>query len=155
MISKIKLLSATGILILLLSACDKKAEDQIACTLSVRVLLLNFNVIDAATQQDLYFSNNPRFSTREIYLFKQTDQSRRDTIRPNVTRLGSSRYFSIPIGYEPESTFILKAGNLPENTVTYQVSKTGTICTDYQLKQVMFNGTEVKVNDGGVYTFFK
>lgn len=152
---KIKLLSIIGVALFLLSACVKKEEEHLACALSVRVLLLNFKVVDAATQQDLYFSNSPRFSTREIYLFKAADQARKDTIRPNVMRMGSSQYFSVPIGYEPEYTFILKAGILPDATVTYQVKKTETVCTEYQVKQVIFNGAVAKANNSGVYSFLR
>jgi hypothetical protein len=142
-------------MLLILSACAKKEEDGIACAFSIRVLLLNFNVVDAVTQQDLYFSSKPRFDTKDIYIFKKEDVSHKDTIRPNVMGVGNNRYFSIPLGYESEYTFILKTGNLTDNTVTYQVGKTETVCPDYQVKQVSFNGTAVKANDSGVYTFLR
>jgi hypothetical protein len=154
-IKSMKWLLAISLTGLWLSACTKKEEDRIACAFSVRVLILNFNVVDAATQQDLYFSNNSRFSTKDIYIFKKEDISRKDTIRPNVMGVGDNRYFSIPLGYESEYTFILKTGNLTDNTVTYQVGKTETVCPNYQVKQVSFNGTVLKANDSGIYTFPK
>jgi hypothetical protein len=148
-----RLVVMMAFIVFMLSACAKKEEDRIACALSVRVLLLNFNVVDAATQQDLYFSGNPRFSAKDIYIFRKEDASRKDTIRPNVMGVGNNRYFSIPLGYESEYTFILKTGNLADNAVTYQVGKTETVCTNYQIKQVSFNGTVVKASDSGIYTF--
>jgi hypothetical protein len=152
---KVKLSSSIGFVLLLLSACVKKEEEKLACVLSVRVLLLNFNVVDASTQQDLYFSANPRFSTKDIYFFKKADQSRRDTIRPNIVGVGNNRYFSIPLSYNPEETFILKTGNLTENNVAVRISKTENVCTDYQVEQVTFNGSLINAGNNGVYTLSK
>ena len=142
-------------IVLMLSACAKKEEDRIACVLSVRVLLLNINVVDAATQQDLYFSNNPRFSTKDIYIFRKGDQSRKDTIRPDVVTEGNNRFFRMLIGYGPEDTYILKTGNLTDNIIVTKIGKTETVCSDYLVEQVTFNGSVVKAKDSRVYTFLR
>lgn len=140
-------------IVFMLSACAKKEEDRIACALSVRVLLLNFNVVDAATQQDLYFSNNPRFSIKDIYIFRKEDVSRKDTIKPDVVTEGNNRYFRMVIAYGPENTYILKTGNLTDNSIVTKIGKTEEVCSFYQVEQVTFNGSVVKGNDRGVYTF--
>lgn len=123
-----------------ISGCSKSDSTINVCTLQVNPISINFNVVDKATNQDLYFSSSPRFQTKDLYFFKKKDLIRKDTIRPTIT--GTSRYFQYASDYASlQDTLVLKIGNLSENTLIYTIQKTDSECPNYKLGTIMFNGS--------------
>ena len=121
--------------------CSKN-DATYGCSAQVSPIIINFNVLDKATNQDLYFSSNARFQTKELYFFKKKDAARKDTIRPTITGTGANRYFQYTSDYTSfQDTLVLKTGNLPENTLIYTIQKTDGDCPNYKLGTVSFNSS--------------
>lgn len=137
-----------------ISGCSKNSDTN-NCTLQVNPIVINFNVVDKATNQDLYFSTSPTFQTKNLYFFKKKDIARKDTIRPIITGQGTARFFQYNIDYTSlQDTLILKTGNLPDNTLIYTAQKTDTTCPNYNLTTVNFNGS-VLTPSSNKYQFLK
>lgn len=125
-----------------ISSCSKNDSVTNNCTAQVNPIIINFNVLDKATNQNLYFSPNPRFQTKDLYFFKKIDVARKDTIRPIITGSGTSRYFQYASDYTSlQDTLVLKTGNLSDNTLVYTIEKTDNKCPNYKLATVNFNGS--------------
>ncbi len=157
MIKYAKQLLALALTNVVLLACTKKQDDgSYGCTTQLRQASLKFKVLDASTRQDLFFSDNPRLPIKDAYFFRRSDKSRKDTIRPIVMGAGDSRFFMYDVDFNTKiDTLVLKTGNLPDNLITYQVSKVETPCPDYRFNQLTFNGTLLKGDNYGVYLFSK
>ncbi len=139
---------------LLFSACIK--NDGKVCSIMPSPKPVNFNVVDASTRQDLFFSANPQFALKDLYFFRRADKSRKDTIRPEVLGSGNSRYFRYDLSnIAPKDTLYVKVGNLPDAILVYHTIPTGRPCTADLFDKLFFNGLVVKPNEGGVYVFVR
>lgn len=131
-----------AVIITLLFSCSKNGKDSVNCTLQLNPIKINFNVLDKTTNEDLYFSSNPRFQTKDLYLFNKKDVARKDTIRPAITGSGTTRSFQYIVDYSSlQDTLILRTDDLSDNTLIYTIQKTNGDCPNYKLINVIFNGS--------------
>lgn len=138
-----------------ITSCSKNNTETKNCTLQLNPININFNVVDKNTNQDLYFSSNPRFQTKDLYFFRKTDVARKDTIRPTITGTGVERSFQYTFQYTSfQDSVILHTGNLSDNTISYAVKKTDDVCTQYKVSTVSSNGSTL-IPSSGKYIFVK
>jgi hypothetical protein len=140
---------------ILLSGCSKSdSEDtRLACTNQIQSAYMNFNVVEAGTGQDLFFSNDPQYSTSQVGFFKIKDKLFKDTIKPEIIGSGTARYFKISIeNVKPKDTLVmtlpLSRRDFPADMITYTIKKTVGRCPEYVLDKAEFNKAEIMQIDG-------
>ncbi|MDB5090796.1 MAG: hypothetical protein JWR09_4790 [Mucilaginibacter sp.] len=131
-------------------SCNKNIEQQQpGCDLVMLATVIPFNVLDASTGQDLFFSSSPRYQTSSLYFFSIKDKTRKDTIRPAVVETGAGGVFTIPFNYNvPQDTLLMKVATNPDDVIIYTRKKGTDACAAYMLDKVFFNGTQITSNQG-------
>lgn len=136
--------SLLAFILILNVSCSRNEDYSRNCSFQLSPIKVNFNLVDKTTNEDLFFTSNARFSTKDLYLFKKKDVARKDTIRPSITGSGTNRSFQYVADYYPlQDTLILKTGNLPDNLLILTSEKTTSGCTNYKLSSVSFNGATI------------
>ena len=137
--------------LLLLQSCEKKGagEEITICPAFIPPAYADFKVVSAQTNEDLFFSNQPRYKVNDLYFFKIQDILRKDTIRPDVLGAGAARYFKIRlVNTSLRDTLVLKIADLPDDRFIYTLKKTEEPCPNYGLDKAFLNNKELAIDDG-------
>lgn len=136
-------------ILVLLASCSKNDDDQLGCLTIYRPLTLNINVIDSETDEDLFFSEDPKLGVGDIYFFRSFDVSRKDTIRPSIEWAGNPPFFRIsPDPTRQIDTLNLKIGGFAEDKLVIMMDKTQERCPEISIDQVYLNGERLSEDKG-------
>lgn len=138
-------------ILILLVSCSKNDDDQFGCLTIYRPLTLNINVIDSETDEDLFFSEDPKLGVGDIYLFRSSDKSRKDTIRPSIEWAGNPPVFKIsPDPARQIDTLNLKVGGFVEDRLVIMMKKSQERCPEITIDQVYLNGERLSEENGRI-----
>jgi hypothetical protein len=141
------------LVVLLGSACTKSEPGIIACTLEFRQANMNFNVVDASTGKDLFFSDNPKYTVDQIGFFKTKDKLFKEPRKPQVIGSGTQRYFRMYIdNFAPKDTLLMKlpipGGNETADVFSYTIKTSKEPCPSSVLDKAKLNGVDVVETNG-------
>ncbi|ANI90466.1 hypothetical protein A9P82_14930 [Arachidicoccus ginsenosidimutans] len=107
-----------GLVVALFLFSCKKDNKEILCTAIGHAPQLMFNFIDKTTSQDLFFSDNPKYTKDQlkVYIFVplENNVTQKDTLP--VTVYSSSKYFATPIPSFTD-TFYMQIADLSIDTL--------------------------------------
>jgi len=152
------LLIVTSLLAALIACTKSSTDEQVFCPAVVLPVYLNFNVTDANTGKDLFFSaDQPQRPTSQLCFFKTKDKLFKDTIRPQVIGTGTARHFMVQMSAKAKDTLIMKFDSpekLPIDVLSVETKMSKESCPQLVLDKVFWNNTEV-VKTNGKLTFPK
>lgn len=138
-----------------IAGCSKSdgGDKIIACTLQIQPAIVSFNIVEASTGRDLFFSNNPTHTTSQLCFLAKRDKMYTDTVKPEVIGTGTARYFKMGINnIRLKDTLIMKLPispeSLPSDILAYTIKKTDDKCPQYVLDKAFFNNEEVAQING-------
>jgi hypothetical protein len=136
-------------------SCIKDNKEQpIGCE-PRPLVVLPFNVLDASTKQDLFFSATPRYAISSLYLFRKKDKARKDTIRPIIFGPDTNRVFTVPVtNGVAQDTLLMHVGTNPDDVIIYTIKNQISECSSLTLDKVFFNGTQI-ISSEGRFNFTK
>lgn len=147
--STIKSVLALSLSATVLISCAKKSDIITGCTLVIRPVHLNFNVVESSTGQDLFFSATPILGLKEVYFFKTKDVNRKDTIRPAIEGTGTGRTFKLQLdNTKLQDTLIMKVGNRPEDKLVSKFKNSEEVCPNPIIDKILVNDLELTANQG-------
>lgn len=110
------------------------------CLTVIAPAYLKFNVVDKNSGQDLFFSAAPKYQITKLFLFKKSDKTRKDTIRPDVIGSGTTRYFKLSVNNGVKrDTLVFKIANNPDDELINTFKLSADRCPQYVLDNVYFN----------------
>ncbi|RQO74779.1 hypothetical protein DBR43_05180 [Pedobacter sp. KBW06] len=95
------------LLVVIGSGC-RKSDPVTFCSMQIKYSSMNFNVVDASTGKDLFFSDNPKYTPDQIGFFKKNDKLFKEGWKPEVIGSGTARYFTVILGAESVDTLLMK-----------------------------------------------
>lgn len=131
----------------LVTGCEEERDKQVeGCTLSLQTVVLNFRIVDKATDKDLFFTSPATYSTNQLVISTSSNQQR--LVDTNTSASGE-KYFSFPVGSSSSTdTFNFKIGNNAAVPVSITITSDGkSFCPTYFVSKVEYNGiteTDVK-----------
>lgn len=144
----LKFVIAIFISISVVSCMKDDKEQPIGCE-PAPVLSIPFNVLDASTGQDLFFSASPRYQTSSLYFFRKKDQARKDTIRPMIWGTGANRVFGVQVTNAiTQDTLLMKIAANPDDVIIYNTKNGTGECPYLIFDKVLLNGTLLTANQG-------
>lgn len=137
------------------SSCLKNpAEQPLGCE-PAPPLVLAFNVLDAGTGQDLFFSSSPRYPVSNLYFFRKKDQVRKDTIRPAIVEIGTTRIFTLAVtNLVGQDTLLMRIFSNPDDQIIYSMKNGTGECPYLTFDKVLLNGTTLTATQGK-FSFLK
>lgn len=136
---------------LLFFSCSKKSNDNIDCLAIFPPVYLDFNVVDAGTDKDLFFSTGSPLDSKDIYFFRSHDKRRNDTIYPSIEGVGQDRFFRVsPNIGQLKDTMSLTIDDFLEDHLFFTFKNTEERCPKIIISEVSMNDKKLKEENGRI-----
>lgn len=136
---------------LLFFSCSKKSNHNIDCLAILPPVYLDFNVVDAETDKDLFFSAGSELDPKDIYFFRSHDKDRKDTVRPSIIGVGQDKFFRVsPDIGQLKDTMSMTTGDFPEDHLFFTFKKTEERCPMVIISEISMNDKKLKDENGRI-----
>lgn len=151
MINQTKSFFIAVLIVVVGSACTK-SDPVTYCSMLIKYSDMNFNVVDASTGKDLFFSDNPKYTPDQISFFKKNDKLFKDGWKPQIVGSGAQRYFTVTIGAESIDTLLMKlpisGGNEAVDVFSFTLKPSKVPCEAAILDKAKLNNVEMFKTNG-------
>ncbi|WP_342331684.1 hypothetical protein [Pedobacter sp. FW305-3-2-15-E-R2A2] len=141
-----------ALLIVVLGSACTKSDPVTYCSMQIKYSDMNFNVVDASTGKDLFFSDNPRYTVDQIAFFKTKDKLFKEGWKPQVIGSGAQRYFTVTIGAESVDTLLMKlpisGGNEAVDVFSFTLKPSKEPCEAAVLDKAKLNNVDIVKTNG-------
>jgi hypothetical protein len=136
-----------AVLIAVFAAGCTKSNSEGPCSMLIKYSSMNFNVVDASTGKDLFFSDNPKYTVDQIGFFKTKDKLFKEGWKPQVIGSGIQRYFTVTIGAESKDTLLMKlpisGGNEAVDVFSFTLKPSKEPCEAAVLDKAKLNNVDI------------
>lgn len=141
-----------AVLIAVFAAGCTKSNTEGPCSMLIKYSSMNFNVVDASTGKDLFFSDNPKYTMDQIAFFKTKDKLFKEGWKPQVIGSGIQRYFTVTIGAESKDTLLMKlpisGGNEAVDVFSFTLKPSKEPCEAAVLDKAKLNNVDIVKTNG-------
>lgn len=141
-----------ALLVVVIGSGCRKSDPITFCSLEMKYSSMNFNVVDASTGKDLFFSDNPKYSVDQIGFFKTKDKLFKEGWKPQVIGSGIQRYFTVVIGAESIDTLLMKlpisGGNEAVDVFSFTLKPSKEPCAAAVLDKAKLNNVDIVKKNG-------
>ena len=141
-----------ALLVVVIGSGCRKSDPITFCSLEMKYSSMNFNVVDASTGKDLFFSDNPKYTVDQIGFFKTKDKLFKEGWKPQVIGSGIQRYFTVIIGAESIDTLLMKlpisGGNEAVDVFSFTLKPSKEPCAAAVLDKAKLNNVDIVKKNG-------